>query len=356
MLMNPRALRLQYARRYKESQAPVFGLFELTGRCNLNCKMCYVHTKSNADFLKTEKDGDWWIAQIDAACARGMLFATVTGGECFLHPDFQRIYMHLKQSGVFVQLNTNGLLLNKKNVDFLRENPPLEIQITLYAADNAGYESVTGFPVFDKVAKNIIYAKSCGLNIRIEITPNAFAPNETERLIQYIKSIDVPYSINAALMVPHDQTDSSGISDYEVDIDTKIRYLRIQKGSEVSTIPEDELPPIGGEKTELCQGLTCTAGRVAFAISHDGYMMPCNSLYKSRVPMSGAVDFEKAWKQMLEISSEYLMPIECEGCAYRKACLSCPVLRSGKVGNGHCDPDICKMTRKLVAAGVKTLK
>lgn len=353
--MNHTAFRQQYIRRFKNSRSPINGMFELTGRCNFNCKMCYVHTKANAEFLKTERDGDWWIAQIDEAYNRGMIFATLTGGECLLHPDFYRIYNHLREKGVYTQINTNGLLLTQKNVEFLKENPPFEIQLTLYGADDESYEKVTGISAFRQVEEAISRVKGAGLNLRISVTPNSYAPGETERIVEYLKKLQVPYSINEAMFTPYDESAPQTLSDKEVETGEKIRYLQLQNGTKYDPIPEKDLPQAGGGREGDVRGVRCSAGRVAFTITHDGCMMPCTSMYHLRVPLKTAEDFGPAWEQMLKISETFLMPIECEGCAYIKACLSCPVLRGGNVGNGHCDPAVCEMTRKLVAAGVKKI-
>ena len=39
---------------YKAAQAgiPLSGTFELTARCNLDCKMCYIHKKANDSLVK----------------------------------------------------------------------------------------------------------------------------------------------------------------------------------------------------------------------------------------------------------------------------------------------------------------
>lgn len=354
--MDPTTLRLQYTQRFKNSNSPLIGMFELTGRCNFDCKMCYVHTKSNAEFMQTEKDGDWWIAQIDAACKMGMLFATLSGGECLMHPDFQRIYLHLREKGVFTQINTNGLLLNSKNIEFLKKNPPLVIQVTLYAADDKAYEQVTGVRAFKQVEKNILQAREAGLNLCFSVTPNKFAPDETVRIVEYIKGMDIPYTINDALFSPYDELEKQTISGKEVGIYERIRYLAIEKDIEPIPMNESDLPLAGGDRSEEVRGLQCTGGRLSFVVTHDGCMMPCTSMYHLRVPVNTADEFETVWMKMLEINKTYKMPVECEGCAYKDVCLSCPVLRGGKIGNGHCDPAVCEMTRALVAAGVKKLK
>lgn len=353
--MNQNAFRLQLLRRFANSGSPLEGAFELTGRCNLNCKMCYVHTKTNKEFLATEKDGDWWISQIDAACERGMLFALLTGGECMLHPDFRRIYLHLQKKGVYVRINTNGLLLTEENIAFLKQNPPFEIQLTIYGFDEESYEKVTGFSAFNRIEEAILRAKEAGLNLRVAITPNCYLPGGTEKIIKYLKRLDVPFSVNEAMFTPYDESGPQLISGKEVEIEERIGYLRLLKNGEPKTVDEGNLPPVGGNRKPSGPIARCSAGRISFVITHDGNMVPCTSMYHLRVPLNSAEDFGPAWERMQDIGKNFLVPIECEGCAYRKACLSCPILRGGKVGNGHCDPAVCEMTRKLVAAGVKKL-
>ncbi|MBO5868421.1 MAG: radical SAM protein, partial [Oscillospiraceae bacterium] len=318
--MNYMEFEKEITRKFAKKRIPLRGNFELTGRCNFNCKMCYVHTKPNSEFLKTERDGKWWVAQIDAACDRGMLFALLTGGECLMHPDFKEIYLHLRSKGVYTYINTNGFLLTPNNVEFLSQNPPMEIQITLYGSDNDSYEKVTGVRAFDQVDAAISRVLEAGLNIRIAITPNAYAPEDAVKIIEYCKERNVSYSINQAMFTPYDQEEVQKISDNEVDVDMQIQYYKAMRGHDIVDTSDIVLPKVGGDKCEPVQGLRCSAGTTSFMITADGYMQPCYSMHHLRVPIQTTADFGTTWEQMLKISSEYLIPVECEGCAYRKAC------------------------------------
>lgn len=79
----------------RENKAPIFGHYELTGRCNLDCKMCYVHNQSNAEFLKKELSTEQWKQIFDEAFDLGLLYATLSGGECLIRNDFKELYLHL---------------------------------------------------------------------------------------------------------------------------------------------------------------------------------------------------------------------------------------------------------------------
>ena len=353
--MNQYEFEQKIVRKYANKRIPLKGIFELTGRCNLNCRMCYVHTKSNAEFLRVERDGDWWISQIDAACNRGMVFASLTGGECMLHPDFKRIYSHLRQLGVYTRINTNGLLLTDDMVRFFKESPPFEIQITLYGSNDDAYAKVTGSRAFSAVEKAIKRVRDAGMCMRIAVTPNSYAPGETEKIVDYLIEQNLPYSINQSMFTAYDDNSVQSTSDETAGIEEQIRYLSKTKKTVPNEIPYDTLPSAGGNLQESPKGIQCSAGRNTFMITHNGYMQPCISMYHLRAAVSTADEFDHAWNTMLSVADNYLMPVECEGCAYRAVCLSCPLARCGKVGNGHCDPNVCELTRRLVAAGVKKL-
>lgn len=69
---------------YKAAQAgiPLSGTFELTARCNLDCKMCYIHKKANDSLVKkSEMSAAEWIDIARTAQKAGMFLLLVTGGE-----------------------------------------------------------------------------------------------------------------------------------------------------------------------------------------------------------------------------------------------------------------------------------
>ena len=111
---------------------PVAGNFELTGRCNFGCKMCYVHNSDGSDELSAEQ----WIEIGRQAAEKGMVFLLLTGGEPFLRKDFKEIYLALKKLGLLISINTNGSLIDDEMFDFLTENPPLRMNISLYGSSN----------------------------------------------------------------------------------------------------------------------------------------------------------------------------------------------------------------------------
>ena len=67
------------------------------------------------------------------------------------------------------------------------------------------------------------------------------------------------------------------------------------------------------------------------------------------------MSYAEAWKETNALARNVLLGMECVGCPYDSVCPKCPVKRLTSLHSGHCDPNMCELTRKLVAAGVKKL-
>lgn len=60
---------------------PLAGNFELTPRCNFNCKMCYVHlSEAEQKRRGAELSADEWLSIAETARSQGMLFCCLRAG------------------------------------------------------------------------------------------------------------------------------------------------------------------------------------------------------------------------------------------------------------------------------------
>src|ERR1017187_3414868 len=134
-------------RRAAARRQPVNGTFELTERCNLACRMCYVcQAPGDAARRAKELSAAAWLELAHQAVDNGMVFLLLTGGEVFLRPDFFELYTPLTRLGLILTLFTNGTLITDAIAQRLGEAPPSRTEITLYGATAATYEAVTGVP------------------------------------------------------------------------------------------------------------------------------------------------------------------------------------------------------------------
>lgn len=118
--------------------------FELTARCNNNCRHCYINLpagdrEAQAKELRFEEIREI----IDEAVSLGALWCLLTGGEPLLREDFQSVYVYMKKKGLLVSVFTNACLVTEEHVRLFQKHPPRDLEVTVYGVTRETYEGVT---------------------------------------------------------------------------------------------------------------------------------------------------------------------------------------------------------------------
>lgn len=338
----------------KISKTPIMGQFELTGRCNLDCKMCYVHNLDVATCLSKELSTEEWKRIFDEAVKQELLFATLTGGECLLRPDFKELYLHLWKKGVKISVLTNGLLLDTEYVKFFKTYKPEMIQISLYGSNEEGYLRVTGHKGFEKVVNTIRALMDVKINVRVVTTPSRYMGDDYMNILRFCKAEKLPLQLGELQLIPN--RDNPEKDDYFLTME-EIEQLSIERAElyrELTPMPCAPAPC--GPMTELPhKGLTCSGGTCLASVMWDGVMYPCPNAMVGGGANLRKMSYAEAWKHTVVAASEVLQGEECVDCPYDNSCPKCPAMRLTGLKTGHCNPAVCELTRKLVAAGVKKL-
>ena len=181
---------------------PVSGSLELTPLCNMNCRMCYVRlSPRQARAAGALRTGQQWAELAHPMARAGVLFLLLTGGEPLLVPGFKELYLALKAEGMVLTLNTNGTLLDEQWADFFARHKPRRVNITLYGADDAAYETLCRCPGgFEKTlaAMRLLRARGVDVKLNGSVTPENFG--EMDRLYAIARQLDVPMHMDAYMM------------------------------------------------------------------------------------------------------------------------------------------------------------
>ena len=354
----PKNLYWRFVERYQERKArergvPLYGQFELTPLCNLDCKMCYVHLDTQQ--MKGNKilPASWWKNTIQQAHDLGMMHASLTGGECLTHPEFDDIYMFLRSLGITINIKTNGILLDQNRIAFFEKYPPREITVSLYGSCNEAYKKVTGHAAFDAVYANLLSLKNTQLQMTIAVTPSRYMYDDIADLIEKVKALDVPFFFNVMLFPPREETGRQlcDISNQEY---IEIYKMLHTKGSSHIVSNEEKEKTDSTKHRQPLIGIKCGAGRSSFNISWDGKMTACENLDSNRISLFEH-SFHDTWRSIYEEMMNYPLPIECSDCKYNKVCFNCVAYRSISMEKGHCNPYVCERTKLLVKEGLYNL-
>lgn len=339
----------------KAKRVPLIGHFELTARCNLDCKMCYIHAQDHAAAKKKELSTEQWKQIFDDACANEMQYAVLSGGECLLRKDFRELYLHLWKKNVLITVMSNATLLDAEYVEFFKTYAPEMIQISLYGSCEEGYLSLTGHKGFEKATTAVAALQEAGIDVRVVTTPSRYMMDDYIETIRMSK--ERGFNIRLADVNLAHNRENPGKDDYFLTIDETVDLMIRRADMFKKVVPVEITPePWGCMCEEPRVGLSCNAGNCLATVTYDGKMYPCSNAIIGEGYSLLEMSYAEAWEKTKAEADKVKYGVECVGCPYDKTCSKCPTFRLKDMYSGHCNPDMCELTRKLVAAGVKKLK
>ena len=345
---------------------PLSGTFELTPCCNMACKMCYVRkTKEEQEKIAPLRTAKEWLELGKTAREQGMLYLLLTGGEPFLRPDFQEILSGLHRMGLLISINSNGTLIDEETVEWLKETPPVRINITLYGASDETYARLCGNPKgFTQTARAIRLLKEAGIQVKINCSVTPYNVDDLEGIYAFAREEGLLVQATS-YMFPPLRRDTSMVGQNDRFSPQEAAYqsacilaldlgedefLRRVSRNESLAFPqgiEEDCPEIDGEG----DGIRCRAGKCSFWITWDGRMLPCGMFPEGNAQNVFQIGFEKAWKQVHEEALAIRLPAKCSGCTLRDQCKACAAMVMTESGNFHTVPEYrCKMAKAHGAA------
>jgi radical SAM protein with 4Fe4S-binding SPASM domain len=320
-------------RRAAARRQPVNGTFELTERCNLACRMCYVcQSPGEAALRARELPAAVWLELARQAVDNGMVFLLLTGGEVFLRPDFFEIYTPLTRLGLILTLFTNGTLVTDAIAQRLAEAPPSHTEITLYGATAATYEAVTGVPgSYMRCCAGIEALVNHRVSLGLKSTLTRRNVGELEAMREMAHNWGLPFSAGWLLSKRRDGARSE-VEDCRMSAAECVALEATDRAS------ASEWTEAALRESSLSNdhNFYCQAGQAAFVINSQGEMNACIDLtFPARRPFE--IGFRAAWEEVQRFvdSAPPLAPL-CLACEARGFCPRCPAwshLENGTLTN-----------------------
>lgn len=343
---------------------PLNGAFELTSRCNYNCKMCYVHDPSKAiDLIGKELTADQWIRIAEDARDAGMLNLVLTGGEIFLRSDIEDIYERLSRMGFKITLYTNGSLIDEAKAKWLGRIPPTSMEITLYGASAETYEKLCGNSAgYERTIKAVDMLMAEGINLELKMTVTYDNMGDMEQLAEFAYKRGLPLSIVDYLFpqMACESPDCCRLSPRDL-VDFMKKYFsatdRLREAYSTGELPKQTLERAARivqdiekldrdkESKKRKSAFTCKAGTSSFWVNWEGIMVPCGMMKEPAINLL-QTSFNEAWDRLCEGIYDIPACSECEQCSMKMFCDVCPAKL--KTETGHYDrpaPYLCELAR-----------
>lgn len=340
---------------------PVSGTLELTARCNLACKMCYIHEKENDPLvIQKERPTEFWLDFIEQAKQAGTLTMLITGGEPLLRRDFKEIYLACKKAGFVVSVNTNGTLITQDDVAFFKQYPPAKLNISLYGASAESYEALCGIgSMYERVSGAIGALCAAGVAVKINYTVTEFNHHDAPMIYALAKELKIPIQ-HSTYMFPALRAGKDGAcASCRVSPETAAAYsvacdrekfppteyaLRARALAHGHDLPrENDDDSLRSEKERIF----CRAGLSSYWLTYDGRLLPCGMLVRPSVPLDRP--FAQAWPILKEETAKIYLPTKCTSCKIRPYCEMCAAVCYGESGEFDAVPEyMCRKTEAFL--------
>jgi MoaA/NifB/PqqE/SkfB family radical SAM enzyme len=330
---------------------PLNGAFELTSRCNLNCRMCYVHQQcSDKSVIDKELTADQWIRLASEARDAGMLNLVLTGGEIFLRSDIAEIYENLSQMGFKITLYTNGSLIDETKAKWLGRIPPTSMEITLYGASADTYEKLCGNPAgYERTIRAVDMLLAEGINLELKMTVTYDNMHDMEQLAEFsykrglpLGTVDYLYPQMACGASDNCRLSPKDLVEFLRRYDNISEKLReIYSAGELSkqTIKSAKkmIKDMGRLKHKARKNakkesaFTCKAGSSSFWVTWEGKMVPCGMMKEPAIDLL-KTSFNEAWERLYSGCLDIPICSECDKCSIKDICDVCPAKLKTETG------------------------
>lgn len=344
---------------------PLSGAFEISPLCNMDCRMCYVkmskeEMQRKGRLLTMEE----WLSLAEEAKKLGLLYILLTGGEPFLRRDFKELYLRLGSMGFVLSINSNGTMIGEREVNWLKEAPPMRLNITLYGASNETYARLCrNAKGFDQVTRAVTMLKEAGISVKLNASMTPYNIDDMEKMYQFAEEHNVQIKMTS-YMFPPLRRDKNAVGKNDRFTAEEAGYYMAVFDShmyeeEHFLIRAEQMR--SGELQEPCEEtaleegecMMCRAGRSTFWVTWDGKMPICGMMNEpAAYPFKQG--FAEAWDQIGKATEAIRLPRACAGCKSAGACINCAAMSYTETGEVSRRPEyLCRMTEAYIAETLK---
>ena len=312
---------------------PIQAIWELTNSCNANCVHCCVDAgTSKVNELSTVECRQI----IDELEEMGIFLLRLSGGEPLLRPDIFDIIKYACRKNFLVSLASNGILASYDVVKRLKELGLHYLMLSLDGATPATHDNFRKvYGLFNHVLNVLEIAKTENLKVTLGFTATRINYREAPKII------DIALKYNASSVIMSEFVPvGRGVKDLDVQPNEwrKLVEFWIRKREELKGQLALELHDV--RAVSIFPNLSsefggCSAGRLFFRITADGYVTPCPML-----PVRLGNAREKSIREILETSivlkelgDRGKLKGRCGKCQFKDVCGGCRAVAYAYTGD-----------------------
>lgn len=160
-------------------------LWEITPRCNMNCKHCLFYQNTKKGITKELSTEEVYKIIDNISNDKNISAIWLSGGEPLLRKDIVGICQYISSKGIVPSLSTNGILLTKDLIDKLYVSGVNYIHLSLDGAKAHTHDSLRGVVgSYDKLMKVMDLLKDSPINVGASFMVTEESIEELEEVVK----------------------------------------------------------------------------------------------------------------------------------------------------------------------------
>lgn len=210
-------------------------LLQITERCNLKCKHCFVSSLTEGHDLSFEKIRDIILPRLKEA---NVTRVTLTGGEPMVHRNIMDIIKLFNKNNIHITICTNALGLNENNIVEISKLSDVHVNVSLDGFSSESHGKFRGNEskvIFNKIIENIKLLSKYNLLNGVMTSPNKYSSmEEYVKICKFAKT----YNANYVLFNP---LSKFGRGEYTQDLAyTQKELIELRKRIEKENFEDDK--------------------------------------------------------------------------------------------------------------------
>lgn len=335
--------------RAARSRTPVSATLELTARCNLRCRHCYLGNRPEHNGAGgCERDTEATLRSLEEWAQAGVLYLLITGGEPMLRPDFEVLYRQARELGMLVTVFCNGTLVDDRIVELFRELPPRRVEIGVYGATEAVYESVTRAPgSYERAWRGIRRLQRGGIPSALKTVLMTLNVHELDAMEAQARELGFGFRYDAAIFpclpAPH-AAGADGETPLELRVPPETVAALDTATPERRRMWRNKIEEAAGAP-EGDRLYACAAGATGFYADSQGRLSPCLLTAQYRCEPEGR-PFRDVWAGELAALRQRKKTRSGSSASggLRGACTTCPAMNFLETGDEEKESDYMRKT------------
>ncbi len=320
--------------------------FSISSICNLNCRYCYATDRRESNQPRMTLQDYQRVVDDVLTISQDVKF-TLTGGEPLINKDCFAIAKYIQSKGCFVDLLTNGTLINDSNVESIKECFN-KITISLDGSDQEKHDYFRGRGSYKKTQKAIHLLESNGIAYELSMTVNKQNITDIEEMAAKYGS-----KLRFAPLFP---AGNARESEVDLSIRGKEYYSALHSAQNVNPLSFCESAL---ENSKYCRACKCAVGNQELSVSSTGDVYPCQLLHYQEFLIGNVhnTPISELWKKSPIVERFSRLTVDniegCRDCAFKYICGgACRARAYHECGRLDVSGEFCEYEKEAYLQGI----